>query len=124
MIINNLKAGYTYQIRIQTDCDKAPFSNIEQFTTSTVEYRTTLEKETYSVYPNPIVDEATLEIQSSNLKEYRVIITDLIGKITFDKNYNTPSVQLDFSRMPQGVYVISVIKNEVKAVIKVMKVRE
>lgn len=124
--LENLKAGVTYEARVKTDCFMAIPSKKSVFTTKRIALRGQLEENDISVFPNPMKSEATLSIHSTVDTKFYVNIADEKGQVRFEKIYdkNTPSVQLDFSDMTAGFYIISVIKNGKRAVSKVVKVRE
>ena len=128
--LSNLQAGLTYEMRIKTDCLNAVYSKTEMFTTESIALRQQAEKEAILVYPNPVSDFVTISMQPQAESDFKVSITDIQGQVRFNKSYSPTAkesiekIQLDLSELPVGVYFISVLKNGVRTVKKVMKVRE
>jgi Secretion system C-terminal sorting domain len=58
----------------------------------------------YSVYPNPTVDNVTIEIQQSEATLY---LTDLNGKLSKQERFNGKTT-IDLQNLPSGIYVIKV----------------
>jgi hypothetical protein len=68
---------------------------------------------TIKVYPNPVVDMATLEIHKDNVNATMlVVITDMQGKIVLQKQVVPAAVitrqPLDFTRLSKGAYLVTV----------------
>lgn len=124
--LNELQAGTTYEVKIKSDCNNMPYSQIFTFTTQKVAYRVSAEKGGITVFPNPATTTVTVAIEPNDDYDFIVTVSNIQGQIQFEKRYSkdTPSVQLDFSELPQGVYWIMVLKNGKRVVNKVMKVRE
>ncbi len=124
--IKNLKVGSAYEFKIKSDCENAQFSSIGSFSTQKVTYRLVGNSDSIKVFPSQVVSEATVMMQTQNESDFAVSITDINGHLKSEKKYtkDTPSVQLDFSGLPIGMYMITVMKNGIRVVNKVIKVRE
>lgn len=62
------------------------------------------------VYPNPTNDILHLEIRSSAIEEYTVVLSDMKGRVLFDrKNMNDNAFDLDMTHYPSGVYVLQIV---------------
>ncbi len=124
--LNNLEAGKTYEAKVKTDCDQALFSSTAIFTTTRIALRSPSDETEIQVFPNPVNNRTTISILSEGEYGIKVTVSDISGQVKIDQIYEkyTPSVQLDFSALPQGMYVVSIVKNGKRAVSKVLKVRE
>jgi hypothetical protein len=78
------------------------------------------------VYPNPATDMVNINIEGTTLSEFSVSVVDVDGKVRLWKlvNYTTPSVSLNISDLPTGMYWVSIQKGDERIVKKMMKVRE
>ena len=64
----------------------------------------------FSFFPNPVIDKATLELILEKESRVYISISDISGKIFFSKNSHLPKgvsdIQLDFSNYSNGIYTI------------------
>jgi len=68
---------------------------------------TLLTNKNSTIYPNPVSDLVTIESkQSETIK--RILITDLSGRIIFDKAYNDTKTVLSLSELNQGLYLLKI----------------
>lgn len=71
-----------------------------------------------SFYPNPSKGELNVNISTpSDLNKYSLSISDLSGKVVFNKPIENPINKLDLSEIPNGIYCIS-LYNDVELVSK------
>ena len=124
--LSDLEGGKTYEAKVKTDCEQALFSNTTVFTTKRIALRSQSDEKDIQIFPNPVNNRTTVSILSEGEYGIKVTVSDIGGQVKIDQIYEkyTPSVQLDFSALPQGMYVVSVVKNGKRAVSKVLKVRE
>jgi hypothetical protein len=78
------------------------------------------------VFPNPVIDMLNIKVEGSTLTGFSISVVDIDGKVRIWKfvNYTTPSVSLDMSSLPTGVYWVNIQKGDERIVKKIMKVRE
>lgn len=62
----------------------------------------------FSMYPNPVKDKLTFKVDESNLS---VQVLDLLGKTVIEKSILFNNKTIDISRLKNGVYFASVLKN-------------
>lgn len=72
----------------------------------------------FNVYPNPVVN--TLNIKSENPVQ-TVAIYDILGKQVLIAQPDAISPSVDMSRLPSGVYLVSITINGASKTIKVLK---
>ncbi|WP_130735950.1 T9SS type A sorting domain-containing protein [Flavobacterium sp. J27] len=80
----------------------------EKFTTET----------SIKVYPNPIKDKLTIE---SIVSIERIVIIDVFGKEIYNEITNDTNVEINLSRLDQGVYFALVYANGIQKPIKIIK---
>lgn len=66
-------------------------------------------KQNVSVYPNPWNEELNVQIPNSNGIWKAVIVTDMIGKVVLEINFDAEKTKIDLSHMSKGSYVLNVI---------------
>ncbi len=78
------------------------------------------------IFPNPATDMVNIDIEGATLSEFSVSVADVNGKVRLWKlvNYTTPSVSLNISDLPTGMYWVSIQKGDERIVKKMMKIRE
>jgi beta-glucanase (GH16 family) len=66
--------------------------------------------------PNPTTSNVQLSVNLSSCKDIEVTVTDLLGKIAFEKVYSNPDLnfncQLDVSQLVPGTYLVRFIQGE------------
>jgi hypothetical protein len=120
----NLNAETTYEYRVKTACDDAPYSDIMSLNTKKKFFG--FDEQKFNIYPNPAHNQLTMTMDAENEGSMTVEFFDMKGSKLIITNYeNTPpSVQLDMTDFPEGMYMMVVTKNGEKAVKKVLKVRD
>jgi len=67
------------------------------------------EKSKISIFPNPIVDQITIELptnQKSSIKIY-----NSIGQLVFRANFSEKNINIDLSSFPEGMYMLQAEQN-------------
>ena len=66
-----------------------------------------------SMYPNPVVDRLTLDVDDISLVT-RIQLTDITGRPVFDKSRSSGNLsdKLDVSTLPSGMYVARITRNQ------------
>jgi len=80
------------------------------------------------ITPNPITDQANLELNITNASEYKIDIIDKLGNVQFNifngyleiGNYN---YLLSFAQVPSSVYFIRISNEEISAIKKIVLVK-
>ena len=74
----------------------------------------------FSIFPNPVENNLTIDIANSNIKDYSISIYNILGKevLTFD---NTQTNVINVSSLNGGVYLLSLSNGNSKKVIKLVK---
>ena len=60
-----------------------------------------------SIYPNPVVNELTINLPS-NIKNADVRIVDVTGRTISNNNVTINNNKLDVSHLAQGVYIVEI----------------
>jgi hypothetical protein len=63
--------------------------------------------ETFTFFPNPATDFISLKGLSGGIREARVIITDLTGKVVFNESIQAEN-KINVSSLPQGIYLAQI----------------
>lgn len=63
------------------------------------------------VYPNPVVDNATICINSDNLSNINYSIINSTGAIIMENNISAPNTSFNMSNFPAGSYFLKLIEN-------------
>ncbi len=66
-------------------------------------------------YPNPIVDELTIEIElSSSIVNYNYTLTDALGKVVMKNNIKDSKTVINTSDLEKGFYFLSISSDDIK----------
>ncbi len=78
------------------------------------------ELDSFSIFPNPVEDNLTIDIANSNIKDYSISIYNILGKevLKFD---NTQTNVINVSSLNGGIYLLSLSNGNSKKVIKLVK---
>jgi trimeric autotransporter adhesin len=69
----------------------------------------------FNLYPNPASTSVTIS-SSDNITS--ISITNLIGQVLYNQQYNAPQVQIDVADLPKGMYLIRINGSEVRKFVK------
>jgi hypothetical protein len=61
-----------------------------------------------TAYPNPAND--LLTVNATGLEDYRIRMTDVLGKVVYDEAASAPKKAIDVSDMKNGVYMVTVLE--------------
>jgi len=83
-------------------------------------------KQSFTVYPNPTTSTATIAFdQLTPGSKYEIHVTDIMGKTIIKQSAIANGVkntsQLDLSKYPNGIYIVTLITNEEAKTLKVYK---
>jgi len=69
-----------------------------------------------SIYPNPLIDYSTIEIENNNLENYTISIYNMIGQeVEVIDNINTNKIILRRNNLKTGIYLVKISsKNDIK----------
>lgn len=65
----------------------------------------------FTIYPNPFNETATLEIRDNKIKDCKLKIYDIFGKIVFQSEIKTPKSEIHLD-LPAGMYFYSLIDKQ------------
>ncbi len=57
-----------------------------------------------NIYPNPIVNKATVDVGEADFQSGKFLIYDASGKLTFQHTFTSPQFEMDRSDLPSGKY--------------------
>ena len=65
------------------------------------------------IYPNPAGDKIQLVLENLNLRDFRITLTDLTGRVMFSENIEgvaalREQVEMDINHLNQGVYILNI----------------
>lgn len=69
-------------------------------------------------YPDPAQDILNVDSES-NIEKIEVY--NILGKLLLVQNHDDAKIQLDFSGLTKGIYIVSILSNNVKSSFKVLK---
>ncbi|MXO06780.1 carbohydrate-binding protein [Flavobacterium sp. HBTb2-11-1] len=81
-----------------------------------------LEKESFTIYPNPVKTQATLHIKSNITEPLTIKIIDMKGDVCFSSaDYFTNQDIKIGDKLPKGVYIVNASYGNIKKSIKIIK---
>lgn len=81
-----------------------------------------LEKDSFTVYPNPVKNQSTLHIKSAVTEPLTIKIIDMKGDICFSSSdYSTNEDIKIGEKLPKGVYIVNASYGKIKKSIKIIK---
>lgn len=124
-VVNNLVEG-TYQFEL-TVRDDGGLVGKDTVNVTVALGRLARESNEIKVYPNPVSNEATIEINTGKSNTNLVVLmTDVSGKTVYRKETVSPSstvkLQIDMSNLTRGTYIVTVLFDGIdQQVIKVLR---
>lgn len=77
--------------------------------------------EAIRIFPNPTINQLTIEINTSKKLNYQLNIYDIKGRKVLFQNDLHKTLQLDVNKLPNGIYFVELINNEgIKKVEKII----
>ena len=126
-LINNLHGGnYTFELTV-TDNNGATGKDTVSIVVTEPRLNQVPTSNDAKIYPNPVVDITTLDINTSQANsKIKIIITDMLGKTVYKNNIlaNQSNIlsKIDCSNLAKGTYVVSVyFSNSEKKILKIIK---
>jgi hypothetical protein len=125
-IVDNLVEGvYTFELTVTDNRGAADKDSV----TVTIAAAAFAKENTIKIYPNPVVDITTLQVNSTNdVSTLLIVITDIQGKMVYQQqapagNGNN-KIRLNMSNLSGGTYFVTVYFNsQLKQTLKVIKQR-
>jgi hypothetical protein len=110
-----------------TAANISPKANAGTITDADIMIINTVRENNLKVYPNPVIDNTTLDITITRANsKLLIIITDMQGKIVYKNELvatqNNIKEKINMSNLPKGIYAVTVYFNEKeKQTLKVIK---
>ncbi|PBJ09367.1 glycosyl hydrolase [Flavobacterium sp. ACN6] len=81
-----------------------------------------LEKDSFTVYPNPVKSQSILHIKSTETESVKLKIIDMNGNIIFssDSYFTNQDIKIG-DKLPKGVYVVNAVYGKEKKSVKIIK---
>ncbi|NOQ74187.1 MAG: T9SS type A sorting domain-containing protein [Crocinitomix sp.] len=80
---------------------------------------------TFSIYPNPSFNNATIKFNNANEDNYQLLITNLSGQQLYSEKVSGTNLstgyKLDLQNFEQGVYFVSIQNGSEVRVVKLVK---
>lgn len=103
-----------YAVNIVDDCLSEPFAVTVIITLSTNDF----DNSNFTFYPNP-TDGIVKLVYNNLIKE--VVVSNLMGQVLLNKEFNSNQAEIDLSSLPNAVYLIRLNTENGSNVIKVVK---
>jgi hypothetical protein len=122
-IDNNVKKGvrYYYRIRIKENNFYSAYSNVSEvaYPLSSINQENEISNEDLILFPNPVIKDNNLSLWPLFDKQIvQVRITNLAGKIMYDKPYTSEKMTLPTTDYGHGLYIIEAILEDKTILIK------
>jgi len=99
-----------------------PFQSSEAMATVSERYEDMLGERKIVIYPNPTQGLLRIEYQGGgDLKNARLLLYDMQGKLLLQFNKIEPSQMLDISLHPAGMYILQIVEGAAKSEWKIVK---
>ncbi len=100
-----------YEWRVRCACNLSPlevtpFSDLNFFTTPAVRTGTEHASADWVLYPNPAVDQVTIQASSASLEDTRAELLDLTGRVLKSWDLQGTTSTLERDDLPPGLYMI------------------
>jgi hypothetical protein len=132
--IDNLTPGFTYSVRVATNCNscqatgnnRSEYSDVINFSVDNLRGATTTSvvSNSYKVYPNPTSGDLTIDFEASEAGPMSVVITDVTGRIVLSQNYEVAAginnIPVSLSGNTTGVYLMEIKQGTQKQTVKVI----
>ncbi|MWB93156.1 carbohydrate-binding protein [Flavobacterium sp. GA093] len=116
-----LPKGEVY-LKIKFKSNEMTFNFIDVSTSSLGMNDPKLEDDSFSIYPNPIKNQATLHIKSATTEPLKIAIIDLKGNLFFtSEDYFTNQDIKIGDKLSTGVYIVTATYGSVKKSLKIIK---
>ncbi len=126
LTINGLIGGATYTCRVKGDCTDSEYSDEVIFKTPTTLQTRGAERQSFAIYPNPVVHDVNImfDVQDDGLVQVQIFDSNGVLKTQVAKNITktTPAVSLDLTELPSGFYLVVAERDGERAVKKLLKV--
>lgn len=81
-----------------------------------------LEKDSFTIYPNPVKNQSVLHIKSTATEAVKLKIFDMNGHIVFSSDaYSTNQDIKIGDKLPKGVYVVNAVYGKIEKSVKIIK---
>ncbi len=125
--IINLKFGNTtaynmvVSVRTSNACGNGPLRSLNSIAAVPCA-REALDHITVNVSPNPSSGIFFLDLSQLPAENVQLILTDLSGRMVFNKNIiNEGSYETDITSLPEGIYMLQIISENYREIVKVIK---
>ena len=106
--------SYTVSLTSQNNCGSSTISHVLG-----IDGLSTLNLIGYKMFPNPFTNELNLEFKSAEKTE--IIITDLIGKVLYTKEFTQDLITLNLEEFTTGQYFLMINQNSRSQIEKIVK---
>ncbi len=91
------------------------------YTATTDVQEFSLANASFKVYPNPVISNLTVELNTPVLDNYELQLVNYLGEVILQTTLQQPKTELDVSYLPKGIYFVKLFKNGEQKVFKVVK---
>ena len=92
------------------------FSQFQDFTVGTDEVFT---QDLFEVYPNPVNDVLTIQMETERLGDFTVNLYDVYGKLITSQKASGDNLEIEVGGLPVGMYLLSINDGTVRGVEKI-----
>jgi len=78
------------------------------------------ESSKFNIYPNPVIDDFNIEIESSNLDDINIEVIDLLGNILISENHQiskNANISVKCEHLAKGTYIVLIREKNSKSII-------
>lgn len=128
IIDNGLPCSYEYAFALDNTfayvgTDKGVYRrSLSDTTVTAIKEVSSSQPERYIIYPNPVKDIIKIEISGSNaIQRNLLFVSNIEGKIIFQKSFSSQLTEIDMSGFSKGVYILKIVNGldvEIREIIK------
>ncbi len=126
IVQQGLSPKTTYFFHVRSRCSPTPLSDWSQVSFKTqggVSVENVNGSDIFSMdaYPNPMLDNLTIQLNGSRSANARLTIIDLTGKTVYSAPVKSDKVVVDATSLPSGIYIVKYNDDKHNEIMRVTK---
>lgn len=97
------------------------FDEVVDCSNSTTSIKNDIE-ENFRIYPNPCYDLLRIDDQENSIVSKKIMIQNMMGQLIYDGEFKE-SLQINMRQQLPGIYLVSIINNDITTVRRIIKLR-
>ena len=106
---------YTVALTAYNSSGNCPKTIYRQVNTTVNDIEDASAADAITISPNPATDFISLSSGTQQLQNVRIIITDRVGRVCYDKTFDSSAQRIDISTLSPGMYFISLYQHSQSA---------